>query len=124
MIERGQHLRFALKSRETVGILCECTREDLYRDVAAEPGIAAAVDFPHAARSEEADNFVRPDAPGYVAGSLICRGRHRFLNSISGGKYKVRPRIQYQPRLLARSWALMTLPDRRTASGNEAFGHP
>src|SRR5215510_11748475 len=64
MIERGQYLRFALKARETVGILCEGARENFYRDIAAESRIAPAVDLPHAAGSKLAQDLVGSDPPG------------------------------------------------------------
>ena len=52
MVERRENLRFALESRETVGIGREGIREDLERDVAIEPRIARAIHLAHAARAQ------------------------------------------------------------------------
>ena len=52
MIERGEHLRFALEPREPSGIARERLRQDLDRDLAIELGVARAVDLAHAAGAE------------------------------------------------------------------------
>ena len=52
MIQRGQHLRFALESREPVGISRERLGQDLDRDVAIQPRVARAIDLAHAARAK------------------------------------------------------------------------
>ena len=46
MVERREQVRFALESRDAVGIGGEGTRKDLERYVAVEPGIARAITSP------------------------------------------------------------------------------
>ena len=61
----GQHLRFALEPRETLGILRERVGQDLERDVAVELGIARTIDFAHAACAQEREDFIRAEVgPG------------------------------------------------------------
>ncbi len=49
MVERREHLRFALEAREPVRVLCERSRQHLQRDVAVEPGVAGTIDLAHSA---------------------------------------------------------------------------
>ena len=58
MIERGEHLRFALKPREPLGIGRERVGQDLQRDVATELRVARAIHLAHPARAEQADDLV------------------------------------------------------------------
>jgi hypothetical protein len=59
MVQRGQNLGFALKARETIGML----RDDRY--FAAELGVLAAVDLAHAAFAQRPNDLIvaqaRPD---------------------------------------------------------------
>ena len=59
MVERRQHLRFALEPREPFGIVRRTVRQDLDGDVAIELRVAGAVDLAHAARADRRDDFVR-----------------------------------------------------------------
>ena len=61
MIERGQHLRFALEAREPFGIKGEAVGQDLERDVALERRVARAIHLAHAARTERGQDLVRPE---------------------------------------------------------------
>ena len=58
MIQRGDGARLALESPESIGIVRECRRKNLDRDVAAETRIVREIDFAHPARSKRRDNFV------------------------------------------------------------------
>ena len=49
MVQRREHLRFALEAREAIGIGGEGVRQDLDRDVAIELRVARAIDLAHAA---------------------------------------------------------------------------
>ena len=59
MIERGQRLRFAGKTRQTIGVAGEEVRQDLQRDVTIELGIPSAIDLAHAAGADGGDDLVR-----------------------------------------------------------------
>ena len=58
MIQRREHLRFALEARHALGVVSERVGQHFHRDVAAEPGIARAVHLTHAARAEGGGDFV------------------------------------------------------------------
>ena len=49
MIERREHPRLALETRQALGIAREDTWEDLDRDIASQFRIARAIHFAHAA---------------------------------------------------------------------------
>ena len=61
MIQRGQCLAFPFKSAEAFGIRGNELRQNLDRDVAAQPRIVCAVHRAHAAFAELGDDFVRAD---------------------------------------------------------------
>jgi hypothetical protein len=63
VIERGQNLRFALETEQTVFILGEERREDLDRDVAIELAVARAVHLAHATAAKEIDDRIRAKLP-------------------------------------------------------------
>ena len=58
MIQRGQHLGFALEACETFGVVSNRRGQQLQRDVAPEPGIACAIDLAHAPSAEQRDDLV------------------------------------------------------------------
>ena len=85
MIERGEQLRFALEPRETIRVADEGVGQHLDRDVAAQLGVARAIDLAHAAGAERRDDFIGPesvpaasnmDSPGgaWVRGGRAVRG--------------------------------------------------
>jgi len=45
VVQRRERLRFALETRQTLGILCECGGQQLDRDVAIEAPVARTIDF-------------------------------------------------------------------------------
>ena len=61
MIQRGEHLRFALKSREAFGIGDERLGQDLDRDRAIELRIARAIHLAHPACPERCANLIRAE---------------------------------------------------------------
>ena len=61
MVQRGEDLRFALEPREALGIGGERRRQDLEGDVALQSAVTRAVDLPHAAGRDEAEDLVRTD---------------------------------------------------------------
>ena len=62
MIEGGEHLGFALETREAIGVERQGLREDLHGDVAIQRAIMCAIDLAHPALSNRAGNFVRAKA--------------------------------------------------------------
>ena len=48
MVERGEHLRFAPESRQTIGIAGKSVGENLERDIAIETRVVRAIDLTHA----------------------------------------------------------------------------
>jgi hypothetical protein len=62
VIERREYLGLPLKSRETAGVVRKGRRENLQGDIAFQMGIAGAIHLAHAARANQADNLVRPEA--------------------------------------------------------------
>jgi hypothetical protein len=62
VIERGQHFGLSLKSCQTASVANKGRGEHLQSDIAFQVEISGAVDLAHAARADEADDFVRPEA--------------------------------------------------------------
>ena len=77
MIQRREQARLALEAREPLGIGGERRRQDLDRDVAAEPGVARAVDLAHAARAERCHHLVdaEPRTGGERQGTCLTSPR-------------------------------------------------
>src|SRR5439155_809261 len=61
MIQRRQHLGFALEAGHALGVGGEVGEQDFERDVAVQARVASAIDFAHAARAEQRDDLVRAD---------------------------------------------------------------
>jgi hypothetical protein len=53
MVQRGEHSRFPLETRQTFRIGAEDARQDFDRDIAPEPRVARAIHLPHPARPEQ-----------------------------------------------------------------------
>ena len=62
MIERREHLRLALKSRDAIRVGGEQLGKNLDRDVAAQARVARSIHFAHAARADGGHNLVRADS--------------------------------------------------------------
>ena len=58
VIERREHLSFALEAREPIGIARERFGQDFDGDVAIQLRIARAIDLAHAARADLAGDFI------------------------------------------------------------------
>ena len=71
MVERGQHLRFALETGEAIRIAREGVRQDLQRDLAIQLGIARAIDLAHAAGPEGGEDLVRAEADAGLQGRQL-----------------------------------------------------
>ena len=62
VVEGGDGAGLELEALEAVGVGGDVVVEDLEGDVAAEAGVAGAVDLAHAAGPEQLDDLVRPEA--------------------------------------------------------------
>ena len=62
MIQRGEHLGFALEPCQAVGVVRERLRQDLDRDVTIQLGVACAVDLTHSTLADRGDDFVDAEA--------------------------------------------------------------
>ena len=58
VIQRRQHLCFALKSGEPFGIVCERFRQNFDGHVAPELGVVGLIHLAHAARTNVREDFV------------------------------------------------------------------
>ena len=61
MIQRGQHLRFALEARHVLLVIREGRGQHLDGDVAIELGVVRAVHLAHAAGAEGCHDLVGPE---------------------------------------------------------------
>ena len=61
MIERGEHVRFARETCQSLGVVCEDFRQCLQRHVSMQLRVARAIHLPHAARAQNAFDPVRTD---------------------------------------------------------------
>ena len=66
MIQRGEDFGFALEARDAVGVGEEGFGQNFNGDAAPELHVARAVHLAHAARAEQAENLVRPEAASWV----------------------------------------------------------
>jgi hypothetical protein len=62
VVERGEHLRFALEARHAVGVVGEDVRQNFQRHVATQLGVAGAIDFAHTACADLGQNLISSDA--------------------------------------------------------------
>src|SRR5713226_10549387 len=58
MVQRRQHPRFALKTRQPVRTIYEGCRQDFDGDVAIQFGVVRLIDLSHAPRTQESMDFV------------------------------------------------------------------
>ena len=70
VIERREHLGFALEPRQAVAVAREGRRQDFDGDVAVQTGIARAVDLAHPTGAKRGEDFV-------AAKPCACREGHR-----------------------------------------------
>jgi hypothetical protein len=73
VVQQPRRARFLLEAPEALGVADDVRGKDLDRDLASEPGVARAVHLAHAARSEQAQDFVgaqaRPGGERHFAGT-------------------------------------------------------
>ena len=74
MIQRREHLRFALEAREAIGVGREGVRQDLQRNVSLQPRVAGTVHLAHATGPQRRMDFVHAKS---CTGSERHRGRPR-----------------------------------------------
>ena len=68
MIQRGEHFRFALESREPIASAATTAGRTLDRDLALQLRVGRAIDLAHAARADLRGDFVGPRrVPGVSA---------------------------------------------------------
>src|SRR5262249_49892645 len=63
MIQGREQPRFALEARQPLGILGKISRQRLDRHIAAEPGVARAVNLAHTPRTKRSNDLERAE-PG------------------------------------------------------------
>ena len=61
MIERREHARLTLEAHQAVGVGGDRRRDDLDRDVAAQPRVARAIDLAHPAGTDQRDDVMAAD---------------------------------------------------------------
>ena len=62
VVERRDGAGLSLKAREPIRIAGQIGRQDLERDIAAEPRIAGAIHLAHPAGAQQRDDFKRTEA--------------------------------------------------------------
>ena len=72
MIQRGEHFRFALEARESIGITGQRRRQDLDRDLALQPRVGRPIHLPHAALADLGGDFVDAEARAGSEGQEIA----------------------------------------------------
>ena len=74
MVQGGEEFRFAAETSQAIRVDGNSGRKNLERNFAAKFAIARAVNFAHAARSEQRSDFVRANSctgsEGHVLGEL------------------------------------------------------
>ena len=70
MIQRGEDFRFALETREPIGIGRERRRQDLDRDLALELRVGRPIHLPHAAFADRRGDVVDAEARAGSQGQM------------------------------------------------------
>ena len=86
MIERGGRAGLELESTTEGRVSGQSRRDHLQRDVTAEPGVAASVDFSHPSDAEESLDFVRTDAVAWREGHAGVPGMMARFGEDSSSK--------------------------------------
>ena len=71
VIKRGRELRFTCEALS--GIEVDVIRDELDGDDTAQAGIARAIDLPHSARAESADDLIRAEPSSWGKGHAQLR---------------------------------------------------
>ena len=84
MIQGGEHFRFALKTREPIGVSGQRRRKNLEGDLTLQLRVRRPIDLAHAAHAERRDDFIEPE--------LRSDGQHaRFVGLYGGTEILERP---------------------------------
>jgi len=73
MIERRKHLRFPLKSCDTIGVSRMILRQDFDRDIPSEPGVVRSIHFPHSAAAKQFANLIGAEMGSRREGHVTAR---------------------------------------------------
>lgn len=100
MVERGEDLRFALKSLETIRGLGKIIGQNFDGYVAAEAGVFGAVDFAHSAGAQRREYLIGTEFCAYRQGHLgfcVWRAKRESGKGYSGvaGFYKSKVEGQF-----------------------------
>jgi hypothetical protein len=85
MVERGKNAGLALEARAAIGIVRKDSRQDLDRDVAAQPAVARAIHPAHPAGAGRRDNFVRSQTTADLHMSWQIAPRSNYSEAQRGG---------------------------------------
>ena len=108
MIERGEHFRFALKTREPIGISRERGRQDLNRDLTFQPGVRRPIHLAHPAFANLRGDVVNAEACAgcneqclrdYTGAAVVRTGLLR--KSVRSTAHRPRPRPHRHARCAA-----------------------
>ena len=90
MIERGEHLRLPLETRQALGIAGNGWRQDFDRDQAIQRCIAGFVDLAHAARADSGRDLIRTNAPALERCHALAvgTGARRLIVATRGAYYR------------------------------------
>jgi len=80
MVQRREHVGFALKSHDPLSVARERFGKDFQRNIALQLRVARPVDLPHPAGADQGKNFVRADTNAGCEGigsGWILGGRRR-----------------------------------------------
>ena len=58
MVERGEHTRLPLETRQAIGICSELARQDLERDIPTQPRVPRAIDLAHPAGTKRCQYLI------------------------------------------------------------------
>src|SRR5215472_5124820 len=73
MVQGCQQLRLALKTAYALGVVGKAFGQNLQGNIAAQPGIARAIDFAHRAGAYDSGDLIRA-YPGPVASTKVGDG--------------------------------------------------
>ena len=79
MIERRQHLRFALESGQTFGVAGKGVWEHLDRHLPVKARVSGSIDLAHAAFADLGGDFIDAEASAGLEGHTILAGATEWL---------------------------------------------
>ena len=90
MIQRGRGARLERETREAFLVREEVFRQDLQRDLAAEPRVRRAVDLAHPAGAEPVDDLERTEHRSRLEVGVLLRAHRRRLDLVRFGERRNR----------------------------------